>query len=266
MGWKFTRSNGTDWRTGRVDYRSFIGKELVYPGGCEKGDACGDTGYHLGKTLRGAGKYAKPEAVFRCSYSRRDLLGEDEHKVRVSRLTVLGEVPAWKGYGPRGRQVQAFIDSLKDIPWFAHVGEPINGPTWAGEISQVDGWDAAVDAARAAAGGSAWAAARDAAADAAVGAAGAAAWSAAWAIARDVARDTAGAAAWSACAAAWSAWAAWAAAMDAAWDVARAAAGDATWAAVEIMGGIMGYFSQLMEVYRMGHYPIAWDGRILVVF
>ena len=282
MGWKFTRSNGTDWRTGEVDYRASVGKELVYPGNCEVEDACG---YHLGKTLRGAGEYAKPEAIFKCSYSRRDVLGEDEHEVRVSRLRVLEEVPAWKGYGPRGRRVQAFIESLGDIPWFAHVGEPFVKPPWAKEMKQVDGWAAAgiaavdtagiaaVDTARAGAGivararagvatqAAAWAAAGEAATTAARAAAGAAAMTAA--------RPAARAAAWAASRARAgfaTRYAAWAAAGEAAGEAVGIASIDATWVAIEIMGGITGYFSQLMEVYRAGHYPVSWDGRRLVVY
>ena len=152
-GWKFTRANGTDHRTGTINYRDNIGREMVHP--CpdtRSKDACGE-GYHLGKTLKGAGQHCAPGAVFRCSYSRKDVLGEDDDKVRVSKLTVLEEVPAWKGYGPRGKQVQAFIDSLSSIPWFENVGQPYKQPIWAENMTQVDSWDAAgavaVDTARA---------------------------------------------------------------------------------------------------------------------
>ena len=233
-GWKFTRADGTDHRTGTINYRDNIGREMVHhwPDTGSK-DVCGE-GYHLGKTLKGAGTYCAPGAVFRCSYSRKDVLGEDDDKVRVSRLTVLEEVPAWKGYGPRGKQVQAFIDSLSSIPWFENVGQPYEKPAWAKEIKWVDSWDAA----------------RDAAWDAAGPAARAAAGAAARAAARAAAWDAARAAAW-----------------DAAWDAARDAAGDAARAVAEIMGGIKnGYFSRLMEVYRDGHYPCSWDGETLVVY
>lgn len=144
QGWKFTRSNGTDWHTGEVNYRDHIGREMVHPNPDTKsGKACSE-GYHLGKTLKDAGEYCKPGAVFRCSYSRKDVLGEDDDKVRVSKLKVIEEAPAWKGYGPRGKQVQEFIDSLKGIPWFENVGEPYEEPKWAEKIVQVEGWREAV--------------------------------------------------------------------------------------------------------------------------
>ena len=228
-GWKFTRKDGTDHYTGEVNYRENIGKELVHPSpDAESTDACGE-GYHLGKTLKGAGQYSAPGAVFRCEYSRKDVLGEDEFKVRVSRLKVLEEVPAWKGYGPRGKQVQAFIDSLADIPWFENVGKPYDKPDWCEKMETVDSLYA-----RDAAGDAAWNAARNAAGYAA----------------GDAARNAAGDAAWNA-------------ARNAALYAARYAAWNAAW---EIMGGIKdGYFSRLMEVYRAGHQPVSFDGKKLVV-
>ena len=145
-GWKYTRADGTDHNSGTVDYRAAIGKELIHPHPAMNTNACGQ-GYHLGKTLRGAGEYGVPEAIFRCSYLRKDVLGEDEHKVRVSRLKVIEEVPTWKGYGPRGKQVLALIESLPGIPWFSQVGESFDKPQWAKEMVTVDSWDAARDAA-----------------------------------------------------------------------------------------------------------------------
>jgi hypothetical protein len=257
-GWKFAQEDGTDHYTGTINYRGNVGKELAHPDPDTKSaDACG-CGYHLGKTLRGAGEYSSPGAVFRCSYSRRDVLGEDEYKVRVSRLTVLEEVPAWKGYGPRGKRVQDFIDSLADVPWLDNVGEPYEPPSWATEMKQVNSRYAARYAA--------WYAARDAARDAAWDAARYAAWDAAWYAAWDAARDAAWDAAWDAAgyAAGYAAGdAAWDAARDAAWD----AAGYAAWDAAEIMGGIEdGYYAHMMEVYRAGHYPCSYDGETLVVY
>jgi hypothetical protein len=236
-GWKYTRADGTDHNSGTVDYRAAIGKELVHPHPDMNTNACGQ-GYHLGKTLRGAGVHGKPESIFRCSYSRKDVLGEDENKVRVSRLRVLEEVPTWKGYGPRGRQVLALIESLPGVPWFSQVGKPYDKSQWAKAMETVDSWVAAGDAA--------WVAAAVAAGDAARVAARVAARDAAWVAARVAAAVAAGDAA-----------------AVAAGDAAAVAAGDAA----EIMGGIEdGYFSKLMEVYRAGHYPCTFDGKKLVVF
>ena len=189
-GWKFTKANGTDHYSGKVNYRKYIGKELIHPcPNTSSKNACGE-GFHLGKTLRGAGEYGVPDAIFRCSYTRKDVLGEDKHKVRVSRLKVLSEEPVWKGYGPWGKQYLSFLDSLKDIKWFENVGKPYKKPEWAKKIKMVDSWAAARAAARAAAWDAAWAvawaAARDAAGDAAWDAARAAAWDAARGAARAI--------------------------------------------------------------------------------
>jgi len=166
-GWKFTKANGTDHYSGKVNYRKYIGKELIHPcPNTSSKNACGE-GFHLGKTLRGAGEYGVPDAIFRCSYTRKDVLGEDKHKVRVSRLKVLSEEPVWKGYGPWGKQYLSFLDSLKDIKWFENVGKPYKKPEWAKKMKMVDSWAVAWDAA----GAVAWDAAWDAAGDAAGGAA-----------------------------------------------------------------------------------------------
>ena len=141
-GWKFTRADGTDHRTGTINYRDNIGREMVHPCPTRSRNVCGE-GYHLGKTLKGAGKYGAPGAVFRCSYSRKDVLGEDDVKVRVSRLTVIEELPAWKGYGPRGKQVQASRLAFRN-PWFENVGQPYKQPIWSENMIQVDSWDAAL--------------------------------------------------------------------------------------------------------------------------
>ena len=230
QGWKFTKSDGTDHYTGKVNYREMIGREMVHPDpDAETGDSCG-SGYHLGKTLRGAGEYCAPGAVFRCSYSRRDVLGEDDDKVRLSRLKVIEEVPAWKGYGPRGRQLQRFIDSLSGIPWFANVGKPYEKPSWAENMKRLDSWSDA----RSPTWNDIWEAAEEAAGKAAGKAAG----------------NAAGKAAGNA-------------AGNAAWEAARVA----YYTATEIVGGIKdGYFCRLMEVYRAGHYPVSFDGRKLVVY
>ncbi|MCK9600537.1 MAG: hypothetical protein M0R06_15935 [Sphaerochaeta sp.] len=242
IAYKFTRPDGTDHKTGTVSYRAHLGKELVHPEPCiANGKPCAtkDTGgYHLARTLMDAWTYGKPGAIFRCSCRKADVLGEDKSKVRVKALRVLKELPVHEAYGPHGKAVLDFIDSLKDVPWFAHAGEPYTKPSWAKKMETVDSWTAAGAAARTAAGAVAWAAAR------------AAAWTAAGA----AARAAAGAAAWAAARAA-----AWDAAGDAAWDAAGAAA--------EIMGGIEnGYFCHLMEVYRDGHYPASFDGETLVVY
>lgn len=184
IGWKYTRENGTDYYTGKVNYRKHIGKELKHPHpDTTSGNACSE-GFHLGKTLKGAGEYCEPKAIFKCSYSRKDVLGEDEYKVRVSRLRVLSEEPVWKGYGPRGRQYLKFLEELKTIPWFENVGKAYKKPAWAKKMKTVDSRCAAWDTARDAAWDTAWNAAGNAAWDTA--------WDTAWNAAWNAAGDAAG--------------------------------------------------------------------------
>jgi len=241
-GWKYTRANGTDHYTGKVNYRENIGEWIEHPKPDKKShNACG-RGFHLGKTLRGAGSYGKPEAIFRCQYYKKDILGQDNDKVRVSKLKVIKEAPVYKGYGPRGKQFFKYIESLKEYDWFKNVGESIKKPKWTEKIKQVDSWLEAESAAWSVA----WSAVDSAAGTAARSAAGAAARSAAWSVA-------------------WSA--AVAAVNSVAWTAAGAAANSAAWSATEIIGGIKnGYFKKLMEIYKAGHWPISFDGKKLVVF
>jgi len=232
IGYKFARADGTDHRTGTVNYRENIGKEMIHPSpDLYSEEACGE-GYHLGKSIRGAGQYAKPEAIFRCSYSRKDVLGEDKDKVRVPKLKVLAEMPPWKGYGPRGKEVEVFIESLWDIQWFENVGKPYNKPKWALEIQQVGSWY------------------RNRSMSSEYRARAAAAVISGYKAQSRVrtiveAKVMTGAKGW----------------------IELEAEVDCYYAALEIAGGIKnGYFSQLMEVYQAGHFPCSWDRGILVVY
>ena len=164
IAYKFTRPDGTDHKTGKVSYRAHLGKELVHPEPCiANGKPCATTktgGYHLARTIKDAWTYGKPGAVFRCSCRKADILGEDETKVRVRALRVLKELPVHEAYGPNGKAVLAFIDSLKDVPWFAHVGKPYKKPSWAEKVETVDSCLAADSAAHSAAHSAACSAAR----------------------------------------------------------------------------------------------------------
>ena len=163
IAYKFTRSDGTDHKTGTVSYRAHLGKELVHPEPCvANGQPCAtkDTGgYHLARTLMDAWTYGDPGSVFRCSCRKADILGEDETKVRVRALRVLSERPVYEAYGPHGKAVWDLIDSLKDVPWFAHVGKPYKRPKWAEKVETVDSWSEACSEADSAAYSAAYSAA-----------------------------------------------------------------------------------------------------------
>lgn len=99
-GWgiKFTKKDGSDFRTGKIFYE--VGKMLEQNDAEKDGADCG-VGLHLGKSFIGAGNYAVPEKVFFCVYSKDDFCGESDDKVRVSRLKVLAELPLWLGFGSK---------------------------------------------------------------------------------------------------------------------------------------------------------------------
>lgn len=99
-GWgiKFTKKDGSDFRTGKIFYE--VGKMLEQNDAEKDGADCG-VGLHLGKSFIGAGNYAVPEKVFFCMYSKDDFCGESDDKVRVSRLKVLAELPLWLGFGSK---------------------------------------------------------------------------------------------------------------------------------------------------------------------
>ena len=99
-GWgiKFTKKDGSDFRTGKIFYE--VGKMLEQNDAEKDGADCG-VGLHLGKSFIGAGNYAVPEKVFFCMYSEDDFCGESNDKVRISKLKVLAELPLWLGFGTK---------------------------------------------------------------------------------------------------------------------------------------------------------------------
>ena len=138
-GWKFTRKDGMDWHTGEIDYRGAVGTDVVHPNPNYKStDACG-IGLHLGKSVKSSAIFCSAEAIFKCTYNQADVLGEDEEKVRVTRLYVVEELPSHVVYGDNGIAVNSFIDSLKNIEYISNAKEKINASDfpWADEIAQV---------------------------------------------------------------------------------------------------------------------------------
>ena len=218
--YKATRPDGTDFRTGEIDYGAAL--------------KSGETIEHPEKFVRN-----EPSTYFSVSTSPADCTGmrwpcrlfriepvgrawrndEMPNKRCCSRLRVVEELPAHEALGPQGEEVAALIERCGTLT-----------------VDELERLAVAWVAARAAAWSAAWSAARSAARDAARGAARsaarsaarAAAWDAAWSAARSAARAAAWDAAWSA---AWSAAraAAWSAARDAAWDAAWVAARVAAW-------------------------------------
>jgi hypothetical protein len=231
-GYKWTNAEARSWHDGKFGPWT-VGATLAVDD-AEKDGACG-RGIHVGRTPAHAISYGRfPGLLFKVK-ALSPVLGSDDTKWRVARVSVLAEVekPSWVV------ETEAFIESIKTVKFFKPRRPPLKA--WqhhaAGDAAGAAAWDAAWAAAWAAAGDAAGAAAGDAAR----AAAGAAAWAAAWAAARDAAWDAAGAAAGDA---AWDA--AWDAAGDAARDAAGAAAGDAARDAARDAAGAAAWAAALM--------------------
>jgi len=103
-GWgiKFTKENGSDFRTGKVLY--IPGEWIEQEGAKKDGEECG-VGLHLGKDFVGSGNYNTPDKIFFCIYKKEDLCGDGDDKVRVSKLLTVAELPKWLGYGRNGKKI-----------------------------------------------------------------------------------------------------------------------------------------------------------------
>jgi hypothetical protein len=221
--WKATRLNGTDFRTGTVDYAAALTSGVpvtVAPdGGWDEGIAP-PTGFpgpgwlHMATVPTECVGMSWPCRLFEVEPA--DDLGEDrprhEHKVGATSVRVLAEVDARVALGPQGVQVAACIERCATL-----TADEVSRLNAAWDAAWGTTWDAAWDGARVATRG----ATRDATRVATrVATRGAAARDAAWDAA--AARD----AAWEATrdAAPWDA--AWGITWDAAWGITW----DAAWA------------------------------------
>ena len=209
--YKATRPDGTDFRTGTVNYAKALetGEVLKHPEKRKRNRPA--TYFSVSVTPTDCTGMRWPCRLFRVEAVGRAIKNDDlENKRCCSKLRVVEELPAHEALGPQGEEIAALIERCRTLPYDE-----------AQELHAA--WDAAWDAARHAAWGAARDAAWEAARDAARGAAWDAALDAAWEAARDAARGAARGAAWEA---AWdAAWgAAWGAARDAAWGAARDAA------------------------------------------
>ena len=176
--YKATRPDGTDFRTGTVNYAKALetGAVLKHPEKRKRNDPSTYFSVSISPTdctgMSWPCRLFRVEAVGRAT--RNDSL---ENKRCCSSLRVVEELPAHEALGPQGKEVAALIERCRTLTYDE-----------AQELHAA--WDAAWGAAR----GAAW----DAAWGVAWGAARGAARDAAWAAARDAARDAAWDAAWDA--------------------------------------------------------------------
>ena len=173
--YKATRSDGTDFYTGLVNYAAALasGEPLPeLPGG---GEFPGEGWYHLATVPTECVGMSWPCRLFEVEPVGSVHTDTDHpHKIGTTSVRVLREVDAHLALGPQGEQVAALIGRCRSL-----TGDDL------------DRLDAARVAARIAVRIAAWGAARDAAWGAARDAALDAAWDFAWASARVAALDAA---------------------------------------------------------------------------
>ena len=156
--YKATRPDGTDFRTGRIDYAAALasGEPVTHPDPHTRGAS----GYlSVATVATDCTGVSWPCRLFAVEADDAREVGSDlPNKRAVTSLRVVEELPAWQAFGPNGLAVVAVIDRARTLT--------------ADELDRLD-------AARNAAPPAAWNAARAAAWDAARNAARAAAWTAA---------------------------------------------------------------------------------------
>jgi hypothetical protein len=206
--YKATRTDGTDFFTGTVDYAAVCGTGEVIRHPAARRVRNDPSTYLSVSTseadctgFRWPARLFRVEPVGRVMGSGKRPLRASPNKRAVSALRVIEELPSWRLFGPNGESVVALAERTERLT-----------PDEKERLAAA--WDASRDASREAAWDAAWAASREAARDAARHASREAAWDAAWEAAWD------------------EAWfAAWCVARGAAWDAAWAAARAAAWAA-----------------------------------
>ena len=292
--YKIVKDDLTDFYTGKVKYE--IGSTLIHPDPEHSNAPCG-RGFHISIHPWQAVAFNKPGRVLEVSFDEKDILAQDDQKMRVSKLTVIKEVNKHLVYGPNWKKVIKKIERVSDKSKLNTATKPcpnrllnkaikrfrpFSKVELKAENRSFKNWAAARAAARVAAWDAAWDAARDAsrvaAWDAAWAAARVAAWDAAWDASRVAARDASRDAAWDA---SWDAArvAAWAAAWDASWDAARVAAWaaaryasrvaawavawDAAWETISDKIKKPNPFETLIDIWLLG-YVVYFDKNILI--
>lgn len=182
---KATRPDGTDFRTGRIDYAAALGGDPIalptvgYPQCCT-GDVL-HASTVAAETLIGGGWQCRLFLV------EGEPVAEEGHKRGFFSLRVVEEIDSHHALGPNGAEVARVIEKARNLT--EDQANAIN-TTWDATRSAAGGatGDAAEDASRhsawAAAGSAAWAAAGSAAGSDA----GSVAWAASWAASCSAAR------------------------------------------------------------------------------
>jgi hypothetical protein len=187
--YKATRPDGTDFRTGSIDYgAALLSGEVIRHPAAKK--VRNDPSTYLSVSVEPADctGFSYPCRLFRVEPVGRVMakLKASRNKRAVSALRVVEELPAWQAFGPNGEAVIAFLERCWTMTEDQALKLDVAG-TAAWIAAWTATWNATSIAARTAAGAPAWAPAWAAAWDAA--------WDAAGTAARYAARDAARAAA-----------------------------------------------------------------------
>lgn len=174
--YKCTRADGTDFRTGTIDYAAALasGEVITHPA---RRLRPGDASTYLSVSVAAADctGFQWPCRLFRVEPVGKAVPDPDIPSKRcVKALRVVEELPAWQALGPNGEAVVSLIDRARTLTR-DETYRMAAGRAAAWGAARVAAWDAARAAAWAAALVAAWDAARDAA------------WDAAWVAARDAA-------------------------------------------------------------------------------
>ena len=149
---KATRPDGTDFRTGTVDYAAALasGEVVRHPAAVMDTDDAA-TYFSVSVAEADCTGVEWPCRLFRVEPVGEAVASSDFPSKRcVSALRVVGELPAWRALGPNGREVAAVVERARSLT--------------GGEAKLLDAaWSAAWSAARSAARSAAWDAAWDAA-------------------------------------------------------------------------------------------------------
>lgn len=127
IGYKCTRSNGTDFRTGTVNYANALktGEPLVHPNPELTSEPCG-RGFHISPTARQTIQFSdstfRPYRWFKISYSQKAIIAQDTQKCRLSSLKVIAELTLEDIFDAdtikRIEACEAEIKTWDHFPWF----------------------------------------------------------------------------------------------------------------------------------------------------
>ena len=161
--YKATRPDGTDFRTGTVNYAKALetGEVLKHPEKLQRNQP--STYFSVSISPTGCTGMSWPCRLFRVEAVGRAFKNDGlENKRCCSSLRVVEELPAHEALGPQGEEIAVLIERCRTLT-FDEAKELHAARDAAWDAARGAAWDAAWDAARDAARGAAWDAARGAA-------------------------------------------------------------------------------------------------------